>query len=204
MTEVANTRITISIEDQNKLGEVCSIAMDAAAITLSTLLNHNVKITTPKVSIATWDGLREIYGGGGVGVRASYKEGLSGANFLILRDRDAKVIANVMMGGAGQVEVPIVIDEMDLSAVCEAMNQMIGTTATALAEICNKKINIGVPETIILKVNDETVMQRIGFSSDRLIAMVDFRIEVGELINSEFVLVFHIDTAQELINSYKK
>jgi len=192
-----------STEDQDTLCTVGSVAMDAVGATLSTLLNRDVKITSPKVSILTWDGLRDMYGDGGIGVRGNYIEGLSGANFLILRDKDAKIIANAMMGGAGQVDFPIVIDEMDLSAVREAMNQMIGTTATTLSKICSKRINIDVPETIILPPTDDMLLWQLGFASNKYIAMIDFRIEISGLINSEFVQIFHLDTAIELISSYK-
>lgn len=203
MTCSINTQL-LSIEDQNILGEVCNISMGAAATALSIILNQRVVITTPKVTVLTWDGLRQVYGGDSVGVRASYREGLSGSNILILRNRDAKIIADIMMGGTGQVQEPVTLSEMELSAVSEAMNQMIGSSATALTIIDNKKIAIGIPETFAVTADESCTVQQVGFASDKTVAMVDFRIEVGDLINSEVVQIMHMDTAQELIDALKK
>jgi len=191
------------MEDQNILGEVCNMSMSAGATALATLVSQRVYITTPKVRVSTWDGLRAIYGGASVGVRARYKEGLSGSNLFIMKNRDAKIIADLMMGGPGLVEEPIVLSEMDLSAISEAMNQMIGAAATTLTVIDNKKIDIDIPELFTIDAKENPTMRKVGFASDRPVAMVDFRIEVGDLINSEVVQIMHMDTARELVDALK-
>ena len=193
----------LSIDDQNILGEVCNISMSAGATALSTLINLRVDITTPKVKILTWDGLREIHGGDSVAVRARYKEGLSGGNFFIMKNRDAKIIADLMMGGTGMVQEPIELSEIDISAVSEAMNQMVGSAATSLTIIDNKKIDIDTPEVFLLDAGEKPAVRMVGFASDRLVAMVDFRITVGDIINSELIQVMHMDTALELVGALK-
>jgi len=177
--------------------------MGAAATALATLIGQRVDITTPKVKLLTWDGFREIHGGDSIGVRASYREGLSGSNLFILKNRDAKIIADLMIGGTGQVHEPVELTEMDISAVSEAMNQMLGSAATALTVIDKKKIDIGIPEYFIVDAKESPAIRQVGFAYDNLVAMVDFRIEVGDLINSEVVQIVHMDTALELVNALK-
>lgn len=194
----------LSLDDKNILGEVCNISMGAAATALATLINQRVEITTPGVKIIPWNGLQDVHDGSFVGVRASYTEGLSGSNLLILKARDAKIIANLMMGGTGLPEEPVILNDMDKSAVTEAMNQMIGSAATALTIIDNKKIDISIPEYFTVDAGEILPLCRADFASNETVAIVDFRIEVGDLINSEVVQVMHMDAALELIDALKK
>ena len=202
MSDLINANV-LTEEDQNVLGEVCNISMGASAAALAMIIGHRVSITTPKVKISTWDGMREMHDGEFICVQANYKEGLSGRSLLVLKNRDAKIIADLMMGGTGQVEEPIVLSEMDISAISEAMNQMLGSAVTALTVIDNKKIDISTPESFMVSPTDIPDKRKVGFASDRLVAMVDFRIEISDLINSEVGQVMHLDTARELISSLK-
>lgn len=120
--------------EKDALGEIGNISMGTAATTLSTLLNRKVSITTPNVSITTTDKLAEEYTIPFVAIDVSYKEGLEGSNVLILNTNDVKIITDIMMG-KDTFDTEREISELDLSAVSEAMNQMMGSACTSLSEM---------------------------------------------------------------------
>jgi len=194
----------ISAEDQDVLGEICNISMGTAAETLSLILQHTVHIDTPNVTVFTWNGLRDIYGSTAVGVRVGYEVGLSGSNILLLKDRDVKIITDIMMGGAGNVEEPIELNEMDMSAISEAMNQMVGSTATSLSSMLKKKVDISPPQAFNIDFSTEENQYLVGVVSSQPIAMVDFNMKIGNLISSEVVQIFNMDAALELVNTLKQ
>jgi len=117
----------LSAEDQDVLGEVGNINMGTAATTLFTLLSQKVLITTPRVRMQSWAEMAASYDRPAVGIRVGYKVGLRGSNILILKDRDVKIIADLMMGGAGEVPDSVELNDLDMSAIGEAMNQMVGS-----------------------------------------------------------------------------
>ena len=73
-----------------------------------------------------------------------YTAGLTGANILILHENDVKIITDLMMGGDG-TNTDGELGELHLSAISEAMNQMMGSSATSLSSMLNKKIDISPP-----------------------------------------------------------
>jgi len=194
----------ITAEDQDVLGEVGNINMGTAATTLSTLLSQKVLITTPKVRVVDWATLSGGYDRPAVGIRVGYREGLRGSNILILKDRDVKIIADLMMGGAGTVPDSAELNDLDMSAIGEAMNQMVGSASTSLSSMIRKKIDIETPQPFMLDFSAEEPLTTVGFASDEVIVCVSFRMEIGELIDSEIMQILPVDFAHEMVSTLKE
>ncbi|MDI3546963.1 MAG: flagellar motor switch protein FliN [Halanaerobiales bacterium] len=171
-------------EEKDVLGEVGNIAMGSAATALYTILDQKVEITAPEVSIATFGEISAQYERPCVLVKVKYTSGLEGMNLLIIKEEDAAIIADLMMGGDGSSK-DIELDEIHLSAVGEAMNQMMGSSSTAISSIINDVVNISPPETDYLDLN-EAISQDEYFSADEQIVDTSFRLKIGNLVDSSF------------------
>lgn len=192
----------LSSEEKDILGEIGNISMGTAATTLFALLNQKVNITTPKVSVFSWKELADRYDRPCVGIKVGYKEGLVGANVLVLKQVDVKIIADLMMGGSGDVDADSELSELDLSAIAEAMNQMVGSSATSLSAMLNMKIDIDTPRAFILDFNDDSFFEQLGFEQDPIVATC-FRMEVGTLIDSEIMQILPISFALDMVNTLR-
>jgi len=190
----------LTMEQKDALGEIGNISMGTATTTLYQLLNQKVLITTPKVSEVDWKTLSASYERPCVGIRVSYTEGLKGTNILILRDRDVKIITNLMMGGEGHVEEPIELEDIDLSAIQEAMNQMVGSSSTSLSSMIKQKIDIDTPQAFMLDFGDESFFESIGFKENDVIVCVAFKMEIGTLIDSEIMQVVPLEFAKDMVD----
>lgn len=180
------------------LGEIGNITMGTSATTLYTLLRNKVSITTPNVSIVTWDKLKVDYPVPYVGVLVEYTKGVTGFNLLVLDVKDVMIITDLMMGGDGTA-VEGTIGEMQLSAVSEAMNQMIGSASTSLATILKKDINISPPKAFMVDF-PSNVPGDLPLPHDKLV-QISFDMVVGNLINSKIMQLMPIDFAKELVTS---
>ncbi len=192
----------VSNEDKDILGEIGNISMGTAATTLFALLNQKVNITTPKVSVFSWKELADRYDRPCVGIKVGYKEGLVGANVLVLKQLDVMIIADLMMGGTGEIDPDKELSELDLSAIAEAMNQMVGSSATSLSSMLNMKIDIDTPNAFVLDFNDDSFFEQLGFEEDPIVATC-FRMEVGTLIDSEIMQILPVNFALDMVNSLK-
>lgn len=190
--------VPLTSEEIDALGEIGNISMGTAATTLFALLNnHKVMITTPRVETLSYEQLRDQITDDMVAVTVGYTEGLSGMNLMMLKEKDVRVIADLMMGGTGAV-VDEPISELHLSAIAEAMNQMIGSSSTSMSQMFDKKIDISPPEALTL-----------GKSKDKLggllntrepVVKVSFKIEIFEnIIDSELMQVLPLSFAKELV-----
>lgn len=188
----------LTTEEIDALGEIGNISMGTSATTLFTLLNNKVSITTPKVSVVTWDELAKQYTSPYVAVQVQYKEGLEGYNLLILKEDDVKIITDLMMGGAGENSLGSVGD-LQLSAIGEAMNQMIGSSSTSLSSMFNKRIDIFPPRAFLLYFQNFGELEQFN-SSDKVVKIA-FKMEVGDIIDSEIMQLIPIDFAKELVRS---
>ena len=188
----------MTTDQKDVLGEVGNISMGTAATTLFTLLNNKVLITTPKVVIKTWASLSQGYDRPCVGIKVNYTEGLIGSNVLILKEHDVKVIADLMMGGEGNVSEPVELTELELSAISEAMNQMVGSSSTSLSSVIKRKIDIDTPQAMTLNFGDNDFFERTGFVKDDILACTTFRMEIGDLIDSEITQIIPIEFAKEI------
>ena len=200
---IEDAKVALSAEDQDILGEIGNITMGTAATTLSAIVQKKTDIDTPTVGIFTWQDLQTIYPNEVVCVRIKYEEGLTGSNMLILKDRDVKIITDLMMGGAGVVAEPISLNDMDMSAISEAMNQMVGASATSLSSMIQKTVNISPPSVFACNFASVDVSEVVGVVEHPLV-VAKFRLVVGELIESDVVQVFRIDDGLELVSTIKQ
>ncbi|ADL43208.1 CheC, inhibitor of MCP methylation / FliN fusion protein [Caldicellulosiruptor obsidiansis OB47] len=195
---------TISDQDKDVLGEIGNISMGTAATTLSILLNQKVNITTPVVSVLKWDELPKEFPVPYVAIKVVYKEGLDGINLLILKKEDVEIIADLMMGGTGQVEFTEQLTELQLSAIQEAMNQMVGSASTSLSSMLNLKIDINPPEAFVIDFaqNAEEMIPELKRADE--IVKIAFRMTIGDLIDSQIMQLIPVDFAKQLVDAMFK
>ncbi len=185
-------------EKKDILGEIGNISMGTSATTLSALLNHKVEISTPTVSMVYLSGLSGKYDKPCVGLKINYKEGLVGSNLLVLKQEDVKIIANLMMGGDGNIQTDEELTELDLSAISEAMNQMVGSASTSLSSMLGYKIDIDTPEAFILRFDDDTFFKDLT-STDEYLVCNSFRMVVDGLIDSEIMQLLPVNFSESII-----
>ena len=191
---------TLTDEQKDAIGEISNISMGTAATTLSTLLNQTVNITTPKVTYMNWQELADSYDKPCVFLQISYTSGLDGNNVLVLKERDVKIITDLMMGGPGNVsDEPI--GELHLSAIGEAMNQMMGSAATSMSSMLGKKIDISPPIANLVDLNDNNKKDIPEFLQKRFVK-VSFRMTIGTLIDSEIMQLYPFDFARHLYETF--
>lgn len=191
----------LSEEEKDAIGEIANISLGTAATTLFSLVNQKVVITTPKVSVSTWEDLVSGYGRPCVFIQIYYKEGLEGNNILIMKEDDVKVIADLMMGGDG-TNLPDELTELHLSAISEAMNQMMGSSSTSLSSILDKKVDISPPVAQIVSMDDSIEAGDIAaFLKDDFIK-VSFKMEIGNLVDSELMQLYPVEFAKDLYRKF--
>lgn len=189
---------SLTPEQVDALGEIGNISMGTAATTLFALLNHKVLITTPQVEVLTIEKFRSIITEDLIAISVDYTEGLTGSNVLILNEKDVKVIADLMMGGSG-ICTDEPISEFHLSAISEAMNQMIGSASTSMSQMFEKKIDISPPQAVQLK-NIKDHLDMILPTDDQVVK-ISFRMQILEnIIDSELMQVIPARFAKELVN----
>ncbi len=196
-TSLSTESYLTSIEE-DALGEIGNISFGSSATTLSTLLNQKVEITTPTISVIEKGELHEEFPVPYVGVEVKYTEGFTGANLFILESKDAAIIADLMLGGSGDISTTE-LSEIHLSAVQEAMNQMMGTSATSMSTIFNKKVDISPPYTSIMDVTEEETNRSLDTNEDALIK-VSFQLKIGTLIDSKIMQLLPISFAKDLVD----
>lgn len=190
---------SLSAEQIDALGEIGNISMGTAATTLFALLNHKVMITTPQVQLLELEEFKNILTDDLIAISVGYTEGLVGTNLLILNERDVKIIADLMMGGSGTyTEEPI--SEFHLSAIAEAMNQMIGSASTSMAQMFEKKIDISPPVAVQMSNAREYIDNLLP--TDETVVKIAFRMQILEnIIDSELMQVLPISFAKELVDN---
>ncbi len=193
----------LSDSEKDAIGEVANISMGTAATTLFSLVNRKVEISTPVVSFATWDDVVSAYEKPCVFIRIAYTVGLDGSNLLVLKENDVKVITDLMMGGDG-TNTDTELGELHLSAISEAMNQMMGSAATSLSSMLNKMIDISPPEADLIDLQ-ETVD---GRDIDQFLAgqfvKISFRMVIGDLVDSQIMQLYPFSFAREMCSSISK
>ena len=186
--------------ERDAVGEIANINMGTAATTLSTLLNNKVTITTPRVSYVTMNELSAQYDRPCVFIHISYISGIDGNNILILKEHDVKVITDLMMGGDG-TNTEGELSELHLSAISEAMNQMMGSAATSLSSMLEKKVDISPPVASLVDLNDTIEDTELSNFLDGDIVQVAFDMKIGDLVDSQIMQLYPFEFAREL---YKK
>lgn len=181
--------------ERDTIGEVGNICMSSAATALSALLSRPVQITTPEVGVVDEDDVRTQFAAPAVVVVIEHTEGLPGRNVFVLSMRDASVVADLMMGGEGTTSDEI--DEMHVSAVGEAMNQMMGSAATAMAEMLGYRVDISAPQVHVLDLRDEAFSSTLGFTGP--LVQTSFTLRVGELLDTTLMQLMPMDFAHGLV-----
>ncbi|MEC1612473.1 flagellar motor switch phosphatase FliY [Bacillus mojavensis] len=188
----------LSDMERDAIGEIGNISFGSSATALSTLLNQKVDITTPNVTVIPRSKISDAFPEPYVAIEVNYTEGFSGSNLLVVEQSDAAIIADLMIGGDGKGADPS-LGEIHLSAVQEAMNQMMGSAATSMSTVFSKKIDISPPRVELLDVNEEKGTDRIP--ADEMLVKVSFRLKVGELIDSNIMQLYPLTFAKDLISS---
>ena len=194
---VDDTDNLLSDIEKDALGEIGNISMGSAATTLSVLLGHKVSITTPSVSVDTMNTIKEQYPLPYLVVEVGYTVGINGNNILAIQAQDASIIADLMMGGDG-LNPPSELSEIHMSAVGEAMNQMMGSVSTSLSTMFNKKIDISPPKVNLIDLGHEDLVTEIA-DANAPIVKTSFRMEVDGLIDSEIMQMLPLDVAKEMV-----
>lgn len=187
--------------EKDAVGEIANINMGTAATTLSTLLNNKVTITTPRVSYITLDELSEQYDRPCVFIHISYIAGIDGNNILILKEHDVKVITDLMMGGDGS-NTDGELSELHLSAISEAMNQMMGSAATSLSSMLEKKVDISPPSASLIDLNDTITDSQVSSFLNGEIVQVSFDMKIGDLVDSQIMQLYPFEFARELYQKF--
>lgn len=198
----ANEEFLTDIE-KDTVGEISNISMGTAATTLSSLVNQKVNISIPVVTYATWDDLVKSYDRPCVFLQIKYKEGLDGNNILILKENDVKIIADLMMGGDG-TNTDGELTELHLSAICEAMNQMMGSASTSLSSMLNMKIDISPPTASLVDLNDNLDQNEISDFLSKGFVKNAFKLTIGDLVDSEIMQLFPVEFAKNLCRRFEK
>ncbi|HWJ80386.1 MAG TPA: flagellar motor switch phosphatase FliY [Niallia sp.] len=183
--------------EKDTLGEIGNISFGSSATALSTLLNQKVDITTPSVSVVQQSKLGEEFPHPYVAIRVNYTEGFSGMNLLVIKQSDAAVIADLMLGGDGLTQKEEILNEIQFSAVQEAMNQMMGSAATSMSTIFAKRVDISPPSIDILDFNGGEGTDNIP--NDDIFVKISFRIKIGDLIDSNIMQLLQISFAKSLV-----
>ena len=189
----------ISDLERDALGEIGNISMGGAATTLSVLLGRKVSITTPTVSVSNLRKLKEKYPVPFLVVEVGYSVGIEGNNVLCIQAKDAAIIADLMMGNDGTNPDPD-LNEIHMSAVSESMNQMMGSVATSLSSMFNKKVDITPPVVTLVDLGTEEVVSKLLDKVDPII-QASFRMEVDGLIDSEIMQLLPVNVAKDMVDA---
>ena len=182
------------------IGEVSNISMGTAATTLFSLVNRKVDISTPVVTIANWDDIVDAYERPCVFIRIAYTVGLDGSNLLVLRENDVKIITDLMMGGDG-TNTDVELGELHLSAISEAMNQMMGSAATSLSSMLDKMIDISPPSADLVDLKDTLDGSNIDDFLAHEFVKISFKMEIGDLVNSEIMQLYPFSFAKDMCSA---
>ncbi|MFJ7970808.1 flagellar motor switch phosphatase FliY [Psychrobacillus sp. NPDC096389] len=196
--EVINIQDYLDDFAQDTLGEIGNISFGSSATALSALLGQKVEITTPNISMINRSKLKEEFPQPYVAVQVHYTAGLSGMNLLVIKQSDAAIIADLMLGGDG-IDPKPELSEIQLSAVQEAMNQMMGSAATSMSTVFNKKVDISPPSIDLMNLLADEGADAIP--SDEMLIKVSFRLKIGELIDSNIMQLLPLQFGLNLVKS---
>ncbi len=204
-----NSENFLTADDLDAIGEVLNISMGAAATAVSSMLDKKVLITTPNVELNTFDTIDYSKLEPAILVKINYVEGIEGANVIILRRNDMRIILDILMGNdyTQGSEEEFEFDDMSLSAACEVMNQMMGSSATALSEILGMTVNISTPESKLITSRTDVLesFEADGHSEENVVA-VSFNLNIEEdsvskpIVDTVFTSYLSIDLAKKIIS----
>ena len=192
----------LTSEEMDTMGEVANICMGTAATALFSLVNKKVDISTPEVSEAVWEDIVGKYEKPCVLIRIGYTKGIDGSNVLVLRENDVKIITNLMMGGDG-TDTSGEIGEIELSAISEAMNQMMGSAATSLSSMLNRMVDISPPSSNLLDLSDSGDGATIDEFLKGEFVKIEFRLQIADLVDSKLMQLYPVSLVKEMCDKIK-
>ena len=195
----ANDAELLSPMEIDAIGEILNISLGSSATSVSQLLGQQVNITTPEVKLMKTKEFDIKLYEPAIGVEINYVEGLSGSNILILKEEDVKVIVGLLLQ-TDFSDKEFVMDEMNIGAICEVMNQMMGAAATALSQFLNRTINISPPNSFPV-ANSEQFREKYLKNSEDVVA-VYFDLIIGDMVKSKFINLMRVDLAKELVSNF--
>lgn len=182
------------------IGEILNISLGSSATSVSQLLGQQVNITTPEVKLVKTSEFDIRLYEPAIGVEIKYVSGLTGKNILILKEEDVKVIVGLLLQ-TDFSDREFVLDEMNIGAICEVMNQMMGASATALSQFLNRSIIISPPTSFPIQSGDEFREKYLSGSED--IVAVYFDLSIGNVVKSKFINLMRTDLAKELVANFQ-
>lgn len=192
---------SLTSEQIDVLGEISNICMGTAATTVSVIVNQPVDITVPHVQVINRSDSLDDYEDVCVFVQIQYVKGLFGSNVFILQEPDVLCLTSLMMGGNGK-DVDPEIGPLHMSAISEAMNQMMGSSATSMSSMLDLPIDISTPETMKIDVRSIKFFEKMFATDNDLFVKISFRMQVGELIDSTMVQLFPIAFAGQMCEPF--
>ncbi len=188
-------------EERDAIGEIANISMGSSATTLYALVNRKVNITTPEVTLANWDTVIADYEKPCVFIQIRYTTGLDGSNIMVLKESDVKIITDLMMGGDGS-NIEGELGELHLSAISEAMNQMMGAAATSLSTMLDRVIDISPPEASLVDLIEFADGGDIASFLSGTFVKIAFKMQIGDLVDSTIMQLYPVDFARTLYETF--
>ena len=182
------------------IGEIMNISLGSSATAASNMLDHRVDITTPRVSVINAEDFTLGKIEPAVGVEIKYVCGLEGSNIMLLKRSDVKAIVDILLG----TETPdeeFELNDLSISAVCELMNQMMGSSSTALSDLLGRMVNISTPESFELNDLDKVKEEHFPVTKGPVV-VVRFNLTIEGILDSEFMNVMSVELAKELVSGF--
>ncbi len=199
--EAGGADLILTPLEQDAIGEVMNISMGSAATAVSQMLDKQVEITTPVVVIQEMADIRYDHYEPALMVKIVYTSGIVGSNVMVFRQHDMQIILNTLMGIPDPPSDDFVFDELSISAACEVMNQMMGSSATALAEFLGKTVDISTPTATVME-DDNTFTNAMELPRDANVAAITFKLTIKDMLESEFISVMTVDLVKEIISPF--
>lgn len=196
--EVEGSQGSLTSAEIDMIGEVGNMIMGSASTALFTIIGQNVDITTPKVSVIKLDSLKDQFDGERLVTTLNFEDAIEGINFFVVDAKTAAIIADLMMGGTAE-NVDAQMDEMKMSAVGEAMNQMMGAASTSMSEFLDGSVNITPPQVSMVDFNDENVeFPPAEAKAENEIVLVSFDMSIGSFANTNIFQILPIKFVKDL------
>ena len=181
------------------IGEIFNISLGSSATAVSNMLARRVDITTPRVSVVSAQDFTLGDLQPAIGVKIDYVAGLSGSNIMLLKRSDVRAIVDILMGSTTKDE-DFQINELNMSAICEVMNQMMGAASTAMSDFLNRMVNISTPQAFEIGSLHEFVDKY--FPSNGMLVVVRFKFSIEDAVESEFMSALSMDLVRELLKGF--
>ncbi|MCG9968062.1 flagellar motor switch phosphatase FliY [Pelotomaculum terephthalicicum JT] len=185
----------LTMQELDTIGEIGNICMGTSATTLSELLNKEVTIGYPQTIVCRQEEVFKAFSTPYLIIEVCFKSGLRGFNVLVITEEDIALISDIMMGGVGEIQHPIKLTEIEISAATEVMNQMIGAAATAMSNIFGVAVDIEPPRTIM--VSDLSNADHSPLMTDKPVVVARFEVKIGNLFKTTFMQITDVDTARD-------